>query len=78
MRSRWFHRPRLHTAAHGEEKKVTWLELFYDLVFVAAFIQLGNGLSAHADLSGIALFGGVFVPLWVAWTGFTFFQKWYT
>lgn len=77
MRSRWFHRPRLHTAAHGVDKKVTWLELFYDLVFVAAFIQLGNGLSAHADLAGAALFGGVFVPLWVAWTGFTFFENRY-
>lgn len=77
VRSRWFHRPRLHTAAHGVEKKVTWLELFYDLVFVAAFIQLGNGLSEHPDLQGAALFGGVFVPLWVAWTGFTFFENRY-
>ncbi len=77
MRSRWFHRPRLHTAAHGVEKKVSWLELFYDLVFVAAFIQLGNGLSAHPDLAGAAVFGGVFVPLWVAWSGFTFFENRY-
>jgi low temperature requirement protein LtrA len=48
MRNRWFHVPVLHTAAH--EKKVSWLELFYDLIFVAAFIQLGNGLAEHVTL----------------------------
>lgn len=44
MRSRWFHPPRFHTA-HEHEKAVTWLELFYDLVFVASIIQLGDILS---------------------------------
>ena len=31
------------------EKRATWLELFYDLVFVAAFIQLGNALTARVS-----------------------------
>lgn len=35
MRSRWFHLPLLHTE-HDHEKKVSWLELFYDLIFVAS------------------------------------------
>jgi len=43
MQSRWFHLPKLHVAGHGH-KRVTWLELFYDLIFVAAIIQLGDGL----------------------------------
>jgi len=60
------------------EKKVTWIELFYDLVFVAAFIQLGNGLSANVSLLGFVVFAGVFAPLWVAWSGFTFFENRYT
>ncbi len=77
MRSRWFHVPLLHS--HGAlEKKVTWLELFYDLIFVAAFIQLGNGLSEHVDGTGVLVFCGVFVPLWTAWTGFTFFANRFT
>ncbi len=56
-------------------KKVSWLELFYDLVFVAAFIQLGNGLSHHVTLGGFALFAGVIVLLWTIWTGFTMFAN---
>lgn len=78
MRSRWFHRPLIHSPALGIEKRATWLELFYDLVFVAAFIQLGNGLSSRLDATGIFTFGAVFVALWVAWTGLVFFTNRYT
>ncbi len=78
MRNRWFHRPLLHSPTLGVEKKVTWLELFYDLIFVAAFIQLGNGLSHHITPGGVALFAGMFVPLWISWTGFTFFENRYS
>lgn len=78
MRSRWFHPPLLHSPALGLEKRATWLELFYDLIFVAAFIQLGNGLASRVSVSGFAAFAAMFVPLWVAWTGFTFFQNRYT
>jgi inward rectifier potassium channel len=74
MRSRWLHAPLLHTA-HGHERKVTWLELFYDLIFVAAIIQLGDALSHHVSLGGFAAFAGHFVPLWIAWSGFTFFAN---
>ncbi len=78
MRNRWFHRPLLHSPALGLEKKVTWLELFYDLIFVAAFIQLGNGLSNHTNLAGVATFFAMFLPLWVAWTGFSFYENRFT
>jgi inward rectifier potassium channel len=78
MRSRWFHRPFFHGPHLGIEKRATWLELFYDLIFVASFIQLGNGLSSHVSLAGALAFAGVFVPLWVAWTGYTFFVNRYT
>lgn len=78
MRSRWFHRPLLHSPALGLEKRATWLELFYDLVFVAAFIQLGNGLSERTSGAGILAFGAVFMALWVAWTGLVFFINRYT
>ncbi|MEM9190321.1 MAG: low temperature requirement protein A [Myxococcota bacterium] len=74
MRNRWFHRPVLHTPSVAE-KRVTWLELFYDLIFVASFIQLGNGLSHDPALTGFASFVAAFVPLWVSWTGFTFFEN---
>ena len=76
MRSRWYHAPILHVPAdeHGG-KSVSWLELFYDLIFVAAIIQLGNHLSDNVTASGFALFALHFVPLWIAWTGFTFYAN---
>jgi low temperature requirement protein LtrA len=78
MRNRWYHRPLLHSPALGVEKKATWLELFYDLIFVAAFIQLGNGLSHHLSPLGVFAFAGVFIPLWLAWSGYTFFVNRFT
>ena len=78
MLNRWYHRPLLHSPSLGLEKKVTWLELFFDLIFVAAFIQLGNYLSAAVSISGFLAFAGVFVPLWVTWTGYTFYCNRFT
>lgn len=78
MRSRLFHRPRLHSVAHDPgrgAKEVTWLELFFDLTFVGAFIQLGSGLAADPTGPGLGTFVAIFIPLWVAWTGFTFFEN---
>ena len=65
--------PRLHSAAHDEERRVTWLELFYDLVYVATLIQLGNSLSEDVSLAGFLRFVIVFAPIWWAWTGMTFY-----
>ncbi|MEZ4400704.1 MAG: low temperature requirement protein A [Kofleriaceae bacterium] len=77
MQSRWFHRPRLHR--HGQaEKRATWLELFYDLVFVAAFIQLGTALSERVSPAGYGGFALVFAAIWVAWTGFTYYVNRFT
>ena len=76
MRNRWFHVPVWHTPTH--EKKVSWLELFYDLIFVAAFIQLGNGLSDHVGVLGFLKFCAVFLPMWIVWTGFTFYHNRFT
>jgi low temperature requirement protein LtrA len=51
------------------EKRVTWAELFFDLVLVFAITQIATLL--HADLSwrgaGLALI--VFVPIYWAWVG---------
>ncbi len=78
MRSRWFHRPVLHTASsHAEGKRVTWLELFFDLIFVAGIIQLGDALSEDVSLGGFGLFALHFTPLWLAWSGFTFYENRY-
>ncbi len=75
MISRWFHRPELHTPSAHSHRKVGWLELFYDLIYVATIIQLGNALSANVGVTGFLSFAGLFVPIWYGWTGFTFYSN---
>lgn len=73
MRNRWYHVPHFHVPTHGHHKKVTWLELFYDLIFVAGFIQLGNALGDKVTPGVFLGFCGVFAAMWLAWAGFTFY-----
>ncbi len=56
-----------------QERRVTWLELFYDLVYVATIIQLGNVLSDHVSLVGFFEFAALFLPVWWSWMGVTFY-----
>ncbi len=66
--------PRLRTEAGEErERHATWLELFYDLVFVAAISQLAGNLNKDYSLLGILHFSILFVPVWWAWVGHTFY-----
>ncbi len=75
MENRWFHRAKLHIPAHGHSRRVGWIELFYDLIYVATLIQLGNCLAKDISATGILTFLGLFAPLWVNWTQFTFFNN---
>ncbi|MEM7134696.1 MAG: low temperature requirement protein A [Chloroflexota bacterium] len=68
--------PLLHTEISEEkERKVTWLELFYDLVYVATVIQLGNLLSHNVSWLGFLEFIALFIPIWWSWTGITFYMN---
>ncbi|HDR4901515.1 TPA: low temperature requirement protein A [Bacillus cereus] len=56
-----------------EEKKVTWLELFFDLIFVAAIskathllLHLEHGIIPFEYLLKFVL---IFIPIWWAWVG---------
>jgi low temperature requirement protein LtrA len=69
--------PRLRTRGRGidEMRRATWLELFFDLVFVAAVSQLANALAEQPTTARFFEFLGVFVPVWWAWMGFTFYAN---
>jgi len=69
--------PHLRTADAAEERKVTWTELFYDLVFVVAVAGLGARLLEDPTIRGAAVFTGLFIPVWWAWVGFTFYADRY-
>jgi low temperature requirement protein LtrA len=64
--------PRLRSVTAGE-RHATWLELFYDLIFVVAVAELAHTLSAHVDWQGLLTYLFLFVPVWWSWIGATFY-----
>jgi len=56
----------------GEGRKVLWIELFYDLIFVATIIVLGNVLAHDLSWRGVGLYALLFVPVWWSWSGMMF------
>jgi low temperature requirement protein LtrA len=62
-------------------KKVTWLELFYDLIYVVAIATTTHVLahSHHGTIPWDYVFKYVliFIPVWWAWVGFTMYVNRY-
>ena len=56
------------------ERSATWLELFFDLVFVVAIAQLAHNFNEEYSLLGLAKLGALFVPVWWCWIGATFYD----
>lgn len=50
-----------------EARKATWTELFFDLVYVAAGLKLGEALKRDLSWSATLQFCAVFVPLFAVW-----------
>ncbi len=73
MNQFWQPRQLRQDEENTEERRATWLELFYDLVFVAAISQVSHYLSAHLSWSGLISFVVFLVPLWWCWVGATFY-----
>ena len=55
------------------ERRATWLELFLDLVFVAAIAEVASTLSADPTAAGFGRFLALFLPIGWAWAGFAFY-----
>ncbi|MBK8465357.1 MAG: low temperature requirement protein A [Chloracidobacterium sp.] len=67
-------RPRLRTLEPTEgERHASWLELFFDLVFVLAVAKTAHILTGHTDWIGFLKFAALFFPIWYAWIGYTFY-----
>ena len=56
------------------ERKATWLELFFDLIFVVAIAQLAHNFERDFSFLGLAKLGILFVPVWWCWVGATFYD----
>ncbi|MEV6972378.1 low temperature requirement protein A [Kitasatospora sp. NPDC093806] len=57
--------------AGPEEKRVTWAELYFDLVFVFAITQVSGLLHHRHDWTGVVQALVVFVPVYWCWVGTT-------
>lgn len=60
-----------------EQSGGTWLELFFDLVYVAILVELGNRLSHDLTLSGTLQFAFLFIPIWWSWLALVFYTRYF-
>jgi len=73
VRARWLVPPRLRTVGEEGERHASWLELFFDLVFVVAIAVLSHELVLDHSFGGFLRFAALFVPVYVAWQGYSFY-----
>jgi low temperature requirement protein LtrA len=57
------------------ERQVTFLELFYDLVYVVLIAELAHALSGHIGVAGLASYTFLFVVVWWAWLNGTMYHE---
>ncbi len=63
---KWWQPPR--KASDRElDRSVTFLELFYDLIYVALIAQLAHALAEHVTVAGVLNFAFLFIIVWWAW-----------
>jgi len=74
-RPRYFSPPPLRTGdGHNrDERRTSWLELFFDLVFAGAVGQLAGTLQDHPALGPLARFIMIFTPIWWLWVQLSFY-----
>jgi low temperature requirement protein LtrA len=61
------------TEGSGAERRASWLELFFDLCFVVSVGALAVGLHKDPTTEGVLRFVLLFIPVWWAWMGYTWF-----
>ncbi|OJW82545.1 MAG: hypothetical protein BGO69_13140 [Bacteroidetes bacterium 46-16] len=62
----WWGPPKKFTTEH-EERKISWLELFYDLVYVIVISRITHHLAVHPDVGGIINYVYLFAMIYWGW-----------
>lgn len=62
----WIRPPVLHDGGH-RHKKISWLEIFQDLLTTGIFAQLAIGFLKSAEPSAVAPFFASFMGIWATW-----------
>lgn len=70
---KWWQPPK-NIREREEERTVTFLELFYDLVYVVVIAELAHALAGHVDPVGLGTFIFLFVTVWLAWINGTLYH----
>ncbi|MGY2895696.1 low temperature requirement protein A [Deinococcus sp. UYEF24] len=60
----------------GRGRHASWLELFFDLVFVASIAQIAHQLD-QINLAHLLAFVGLLSMLWWTWLGYTFYADFF-
>ena len=58
-------------------RRATWLELFYDLVFVIVIGKISHYLFLTPSLTGLLTFVALFFMVWWIWMGFSYYADMY-
>jgi low temperature requirement protein LtrA len=75
-RGRFWERPKLREdEIGGGHRRVGWLELFYDLVFVVVIAEMAHHLAEHLDVKGLLQFVATFIPVWWVWIGGMYYTE---
>ena len=65
----------MHETEHHENRKVSWLELFFDLFFVVAIASVAHNFSADVTSHGLLIFVASLIPIWWVWVGTVFYNE---
>ena len=69
--------PRHFREQTGEEQRATWLELFFDLVYVFAVTQLSHALLVDPTAGGLLRTAFLLLVVWWAWINTTWMANWF-
>ena len=72
MAGGWRRPPAVYTEA-DEIRHATWMELFFDLVFVVAIAELGRHLHDNLATTGLVNFAWVFLLVWWVWLAYNYY-----
>jgi low temperature requirement protein LtrA len=73
FRQRFWQPPRRHGEAI-QDRTVSFLELFYDLVFVVLIARASHTLAHHVTWRGVGEFAVIFGLIWIAWLNGTIYH----
>jgi low temperature requirement protein LtrA len=68
-------RPKPALRGDDRDRRVGWLELFFDLVFVVIVSVLAQDLAHHPTVHGVQLFVLQFLAVFWIWNAFTYYSE---